>query len=876
MAKKNSGRLQDLHRLGVSLSGDSREVFDQIAAGVARVFGLRTVSIEKLEGDRAQALSFFHDGRLRRDVWFELSGTARESVRSEKKRCRFADAKKRFPNDRFLQEENLDFYLGFPVLGRSGEVLAILDLLNNRPVFLSEEETGILELLSTRIALELEKVEKKKEQKEAQNERLSQLETLGQVAARIASFLSLDELLPYVVGLLHDQLGYYQVHIFLLDEQAKELVVMAGKGAYKGTASTVGRRLPVGKGINGKVVQAGQPYLANDVINDPAFSYVDELPDTRSELTVPLKVEGKILGTLDVQSSQRNAFSPTDVLTLQILADQVSIAITNARLFENSRRQNVRLSILNRLSAQISSNRNKQEVMGLIVESSRKLLSSSRALLFTFSGSSPSLFEMGLAGEALSAARRLVSAAGQAENKLLPLWVKECRYYDLSAWPDWPADVVDALESLGLARFFGAPLLSREGKLLALLLISAENTQEAPENFLRLVQAFAYQSGTALESAFLIEELTESEAQFSDLYENAPDMYQTLNASGVVVVCNRTEERVLGVSKGEILERPFSIWVHPDSKDIWEEHVQWVARSEEESSCPVKLALPQGGVLEADVHSRRFLSKTGEVLLRSVLRDVTEKRKLERQLLQSQKMESIGTLAAGIAHEFNNLLGGILGHASLGREIGQVDQMQKDLGQIVKITERAQKLVQNLLSFSKKIEEETWLPVKINKVLEEAAGLLAQELRNQNIQLIWELEEVPSFLGHYDQLVQVFLNLFINAIHAIAGGGRLTVSTSDLDGVLRVSVADTGCGIPPENLSKIFDPFFSTKGVYGDGTHPGAGLGLTVCYNVVSSHGGEIEVASEVDKGSTFTLTFPVKRQLIKPHPSVLPFSAHS
>ncbi len=694
------------------------------------------------------------------------------------------------------------------------------------------------------------------------------LETLSKVAARIAGFLSLEELLPYVAELLHDHFGYYQVHIFLLDEETDELVVGAGKGDYKGVRSTVGRRLSLEKGINGQVARTGQPHLSNDVSKDPVFSYVEELSDTRSELTVPVKVEGELLGTLDVQSSELNAFSPADVLTLQIIADQLGVAITNSRLFEKSRKQNLRLSVLNRLAVEISSSRQQEEVMTLIVESARKLLSGSRALLLTFYERTPSVFERGLSNNLLVPARKLASLLAAVDDQVKSEWLeeKECRYYNITHSRNWPLPLKESLTDLGLVRFFIAPLVSRRGQVFGRLLISAENTHEDPGNFLSLVRAFAYQSSTALENAHLFEEVQQSEAKLADLYENAPDMYQTLDSSGVVVVCNRTQERILEVSKTDMLGRPFADWVHSDSQEIWQYHLRKVLHSEEESGCPIQLVLPNRKVLDVEIHSRRFLSSEGGMFVRSVLRDVTEKRKLERQLLYSQKMDSVGTLAAGFAHEFNNLLGGIMGYASLAREVGQYDHIEKDLDQIVRITERARKLVRNLLTFSNKSAEESWLPIDIEKVLREAAGLAAQEIKDKNLRLEWKIEQVPPFIGQPNQLVQVFLNLLVNAAHAIEKDGNITITVKPSIKGLQVLVADTGCGISPENLPRIFDPFFSTKGIYGDTRYSGPGLGLTVSYNVIKAHSGDIEVTSEVGKGTTFMVTFPLIQKTVSKH----------
>lgn len=1020
MGNSPAERIKKLAKLEALLSRENRPVLLPAALGLAELFSLRALRIERAAGQGVEALWLLRGERRFRSVSFPINGSVSESVWNEQKFRSFEQVQRRFGRDGFIRELKFDFYSGLPVLDDAGAVRMVWSFFPSALLELTEDEIAILLRLAERVLPEMEKspavagsrseellphnrelelvnaitaaagevledpaqLERaltavatqlgaetglvfswdEAEQKlffsagsgarpkavlagasrtfgsflealqnlqegiwgsydlrkslgcpfwqaaamgvgeknigvfilagagaipsvrpavletavrqltlalervtyfQQEKRRMAQLETLSQVATRIAGFLSLDELLPYLVGLLHDHFGYYQVHIFLLDDETGELVVMAGKGVYHGAQSTVGQRLSLGRGINGRVARLGKPVLANDVSQEPAFHYVKELPDTRSELTVPIKAEGRVLGTLDVQSALLNAFSPADVMTLQIVADQVGIAVTNARLFEKSRKQNLRLSILNRLSVEIASARGRKEVLALVLESARKLLSSAHALILLASERGLELFPHRLGPEELHHGHRLAAVLSGAPE-LVGAWTEkgECRYLDSGRPNGWPLTVAGALEDMGLGRFFCAPLISREGKLLALLLISAENTHESPEVFLRLVQAYAHQSQTALENAFLIEELIESEAKFTDLYENAPDMYQTLDSSGVVLACNRTQERMLGIPKTEILGRPFVDWIHPESKAAWRAHVEEVTLSAEESSCPVRLALPGGELLDADAHSRRVALPDGQIWVRTVLRDVTEKRKLEHQLLQSQKMESVGTLAAGVAHEFNNFLGGIMGYASLGAEMGHSETMKKNLEQIIRVTRQAQKMVQQLLSFSKRVGEETWLPVDLEKVLKEAVGLAGQELRQKEVKLELEAEKIPPLQGHHGQLVQVFLNLLLNAIHAVSPRGNISVSAVRSGDLAKVRVADTGCGISPENLSKIFDPFFSTKGVYGDGSQPGAGLGLTICYNVVKAHGGEIEVESEVGRGTTFTLTFPLAGQL--------------
>jgi two-component system NtrC family sensor kinase len=218
-------------------------------------------------------------------------------------------------------------------------------------------------------------------------------------------------------------------------------------------------------------------------------------------------------------------------------------------------------------------------------------------------------------------------------------------------------------------------------------------------------------------------------------------------------------------------------------------------------------------------------------------------------------MASLGEMAAGIAHEINNPLTGILSFASLVREEPSLDpELKPDLDIIIKETRRCARIVKGLLEFSRASVPQK-KDVNLNKLIESVTYLLQQQSSFFNIQIINDLDEdIPDLLADPNQLSQVLMNIIINASHATQEGGSITVRTGyEVKGrCVVVEIADTGCGIPKENLGRIFDPFFTTK---ADGT----GLGLAVSYGIIKNHGGDIDVKSEVGKGTTFTIKLPVQ-----------------
>ena len=245
-------------------------------------------------------------------------------------------------------------------------------------------------------------------------------------------------------------------------------------------------------------------------------------------------------------------------------------------------------------------------------------------------------------------------------------------------------------------------------------------------------------------------------------------------------------------------------------------------------------------------------SQTGAIV---VLENVSSRVKLEETLQQSEKLSSIGLLAAGVAHEVNTPLTGVSSYTQmlLGM-IPDTDPKHALLQKMQRQTDRASNIVGNLLNFSRTGNVGESVEVDINKLLDDTLQLLEPQLRKSNIEIVKKYTSSPArIFGNAGKLQQVFTNLILNARDAMIGGGQITLDTGTHDGEeVEIKVSDTGEGIAPENLTKIFDPFFTTKGV-GNGT----GLGLAVSYGIVQEHAGTIDVESEPGTGTTFTLSFP-------------------
>jgi signal transduction histidine kinase len=234
---------------------------------------------------------------------------------------------------------------------------------------------------------------------------------------------------------------------------------------------------------------------------------------------------------------------------------------------------------------------------------------------------------------------------------------------------------------------------------------------------------------------------------------------------------------------------------------------------------------------------------------------------LESQLSQAEKLSSIGLLAAGVAHEVNTPLAVISSYAQMAsKQVDGDSKLGPLLEKITRQTFRASEIVNNLLNFSRTSATE-FSEVDLNKIISETLTLLEHQLKISHIRVDARLYQgLPAIHGNAGKLQQVFLNLFLNAKDAMAGkGGTLSIATSNGDAV-QVIISDSGTGIAPEHINRIYDPFFTTKTSPREGQSRGTGLGLSVTYGIIQEHAGKIRVDSQPGQGTRFLLEFPLRK----------------
>ncbi len=431
-----------------------------------------------------------------------------------------------------------------------------------------------------------------------------------------------------------------------------------------------------------------------------------------------------------------------------------------------------------------------------------------------------------------------------------PITLRRVAVKEIAAWRD-----------AGIHYF--VPCVSKEGTIAVMALGRKPRFEPLSSEDMALLAAVAGQVATALENARLYRELrvkadeVERMREFSEnILESLTDGLLVVDTTDRVVRWNPRLEELSGIRRvdavGRLIDQLFD--------GAFVETLRHARRDAPDGTTLYRLGLDVG----PGGARRRLLANVATAPLRTpsgatggtivVIEDITSRVQLEEQLQISEKMASIGLLAAGVAHEVNTPLTGISSFTQMLLEQADTDDPRtRLLEKIERQTFRAAKIVNGLLNLARPPRVDSG-PVDLHAVINDVLSLLEHQFRTARIQVRRELAPRPLIVeGIEYKLQQVFLNLFLNARDAMPKGGWLSIASAVAEDQASVEIADTGSGIPPEQLSRIYDPFFTTKAI-GQGT----GLGLSITYGIMQEHGGAIACDSVVGQGTRFHLTLPL------------------
>jgi PAS domain S-box-containing protein len=378
------------------------------------------------------------------------------------------------------------------------------------------------------------------------------------------------------------------------------------------------------------------------------------------------------------------------------------------------------------------------------------------------------------------------------------------------------------------------------------------------ENDLRLLSIIGGQLATLIENIRLYDEIKQSEEKYRTVVEGAMDGVVVVGENYNLKYANKRLAEITGYPQEALMGMDFREFLDEESKHLVADRYLRRQRGEEVTSrYEFNIIRKDGEMRNIEINSTLMKDSIGNMNTVSFLKDVTERKKMEEQLFQAEKLRALAEMASGVAHDFNNALASILGNAQLLLFTIEDEEAMESLKVIEKVAKDSAQTVRRLQDFTRKKVHQELFKVDINSIIKDSIEITKPKWKDDVqsrgicIEIVLNVEEVPPVTGNPSELREVITNMIFNAIEAMPEGGMIEVRTFKKRKEVFIQISDTGVGITEEVKKKIFEPFFTTK------PFSNTGLGLSMSYGIIKRFGGKIEVESKVDNGTTFTIMLP-------------------
>lgn len=727
-------------------------------------------------------------------------------------------------------------------------LVGVITVLHQQEAVFNKDHLILLQAICQQVGLAFSNSSRYQEVKR----RLTEITLIQTLAQTFSQRLDLKILLDEVVSQLSQRLGYPLVEIFLIEDDKMTLRSVHGLAPPTSTLS-------IDRGIIGRVARTGQATFVPDVSKDP--DYCADIKDTVSELVVPIFRDEKVVGIINIESNRLNQLSWHDLDLLRVLAGQVSIALENAVLYDRVLRhaedlekivtqRTAELTELYQLSQKIGYTISYEELFMLLVSHLRSAIGSELA--------AACLVKDGVRFIVVETTRPLSPAVLDRLRMdcINNLHIGNGNDTDISQIPIEVNLVEEKRSKTTIMKNLASmqvPIYVRQNNN-GLLIVANERSKLYGEEQERLLQTFANQAAAAIERLEAI--IAAEQKRLGGLMEHLPTGVLLIDSDNRLLVVNQMGKEILA-----LLNPEFSDGVLNQLGDCPIEKLI----SQHTDPMPVEVALDgiQQRFFEAQAQPVGGTSHQWVI----TLRETTQERDSQIRIQMQDRLATVGQLAAGIAHDFNNIMAAILVYADLLKSDSTLSHVSKDRLEIIQQqVQRAASLIRQILDFSRRSVMEQSL-LDLLPFIKEFEKMLHRIIPETiHLELICQ-PGVYMVNGDPTRLQQVLLNLALNARDAMPNGGLLqfkmshhTYQDDDRPSIpdmpvgewVKISVKDTGAGIPPEIMSHIFEPFFTTKPI-GLGT----GLGLAQVYGIVQQHNGYIDVESKVGEGTVFTIYLP-------------------
>ena len=707
-------------------------------------------------------------------------------------------------------------------------------------------------------------------QREAGEQALARMEDQLRVSREVVEAFrcqgSLEEALGMVYARLHTLVPFQVAALVFPDPEEDALTALVPDQEGK-----VGRRLlRVGsdRDLIDRIFLQGGPQVFEDISALQGQVQSADLKQRlgrilkrgiRAMICLPLQFQDEVLGGLVLASDRPGSYGQAEISLLAPVVGQLALALAHAKLDREAQEQREALLRRSRLFENLIRAARETPINSPLP----KLLDSfCQPLLEVFPRA-----HLSIAFRPPQARRLHYAFLGNLPQKYLD--------QPLSFTPEFERELVAAPAPLLLCkndpRF--APLMPEsesmavfplrfEGRLLGAMLFESHHDPPFSSSDLALLQVLGLHLSAALGNYYLYEQIRRFRGFQEALIENANALILVLDHRGRVAVFNRAFHELLGRSREQAMGRTMAEltqeFLRLEPEGSLQELTERVNRGEPLVNQRVRLLTASGQEVEAVFNTATLRDPSGAFQgFVAIGQDITRLRQLEAQLLHSEKLASLGQMAASIAHELNNPLTAISSYAQilLRSKAGLPEEVRERMQRILEEANRIESLVKNLISYARPSAGEMTL-LHLGEVIQQALTFTRYQVSKGDIRIVTRIpEELPLIRGVKDQLQQVFINLLTNASYACAqkGGGEVTISAQAAEQMLEVRVADNGIGIRPEHLEKIFEPFFTTK-AEGQGT----GLGLSIVKDIITRHQGQVRVQSRSGEGAEFIILLPL------------------
>jgi GAF domain-containing protein len=710
------------------------------------------------------------------------------------------------------------------------------------------------------------------------------LNALYQLGQALVLLRDEREIVTTVLEIAEELLDFQDSEFLLVDEAQQHLTVVAQRGELHMTTGL--RLLLEGElGITVAAARSGRPLYVPDVRADPRYVYAG-FPAV-SELAVPVQIEGRLLGVINVESREPDAFTPADVQLLSTLASQAALALENARLYAQERRRVEELASLNHIARRISASLDLRETLDAIVNAAAELVPCVLAEISLWDEERQTLTLQALRCEPK---RAFPTGEEYPPGEGYTGWLVRHRrpllVPDVDARKDIRPDLLPG--ELPFQAYVGVPLLAADDLIGTLVLIH-DRSGAFDEDDLRLLEALAGQAAAAIRNARLYQELSRRHRELAALCSIAETASTTLELQEVM---DQAVEKVLEVMETEaaavrLLDEESGDLTVVSFRGLTPEDVPLIDRLPlREASArhmsqlreplvvqgpdenprladltfavaPLRVRDRTVGILGVSTRRQREFTPAELELLMAIAHQLgaaMENATLTQEALEAERLVAVGRVAGTVAHDLRSPLGGIIRSAEFLARPELSDATRQKLSRaVVAMARRLHTTAQEILDYTRGGRMILDLrPCILSSFLDEVLEVLRVDFSDQGIELLteWGYDGAANIDG--DRIAQVVYNIATNARDAMPEGGRLTVSTRRVGPWVELRFTDTGPGVPQELSARIFEPFFS------HGKREGAGLGLAIAHRIVSEHGGEIGVESPAGGGATFTVRLPL------------------